>query len=73
MLKKNHCLFVFALTFPGVAYQPHSIMTVSVGSVADIDRCLGRVQDGKTFASSSPSLSFMHISVLLSDSRRNYT
>ena len=34
-LKKN-ILFVFALTFPGVAYQPHSSMTVSAAFVADV-------------------------------------
>ena len=37
MFKKNcfNC-FVFALTFPGVAYQPHSSMTVSAAFVADV-------------------------------------
>ena len=32
--------FVFALTFPGVAYQPHSSMTVAAAFVADVDRWL---------------------------------
>ncbi len=32
--KKIIFRFVFALTFPGVAYQPHSSMTVSAAFVA---------------------------------------
>ena len=44
MLKKKKIFcFVFALTFPGVAYQPHSSMTVSAAFVADVDRWLRRV------------------------------
>ena len=35
MVKKIFC-FVFTLTFPGVAYQPHSSMTVTAAFVADV-------------------------------------
>ena len=41
---KNRFLFsFFALTFPGVAYQPHSSMRVSAAFVADVDCGLRRV------------------------------
>ena len=43
IVKKIIFCFVFALTFPGVAYQPHSSMTVSAAFVADVDRRLRRV------------------------------
>ena len=36
-------MFVFALTFPGVVYQPYSGMPVSAEHVADVDRWLRRV------------------------------
>ena len=36
--KKIIFCFVFALTFPGVAYQPHCSITVSAAFVADADR-----------------------------------
>ena len=51
LIQINKCLnivkiifcFIFALTFPVVAYQPHSSMTVSATFVADVDRWLRRV------------------------------
>ena len=58
--------FVFALTFPGVAYQPHSSMTVSATFVAYVDRWWRRVcRVGRLLL---PLYSFMHRSILLSSS-----
>ena len=72
-LHKNKCLkkkifcFVFALTFPGVACQPHSSMTVSAAFVADVDRWLRRVcRVGRLLLPLLPLYSFMHIYILLS-------
>ena len=61
-------VFVFALlTFPGVAYQPHSSMTVSAAFVADVDRWLRRVcRVGRLLLPLLPLYSFMHRSILLS-------
>ena len=70
MFKKNKnkiICFVFALTFPGVAYQPHSSMTVSAAFVAGVDRWLRRVcRVGRLLLPLLPLYSFMHISILLS-------
>ena len=61
--------FVFALTFPGVAYQPHSSMTISAAFVADVDRWLRRVcRVGRILLPLLPLYSFMHRSILLSSS-----
>ena len=62
-------IFFFALlTFPGVAYQPHSSMTVSAAFVADhVDRWLRRVcRVGRLLLPLLPLYSFMHRSILLS-------
>ena len=65
--KKKIFCFVFALTFPGVAYQPHSSMTVSATFVADVDRWLRRVcRVGRLLLPLLPLYSFMHRSILLS-------
>ena len=70
MFKKKIFCFVFALTFPGVAYQPHSSMTVSAAFVADVDRWLRRecrvCSGGRLVLPLLPLYSFMHISILLS-------
>ena len=60
--------FVFALTFPGVAYQPHSSMTVSAAFVADVDRWLRRVCRVGPLLPLPLLCSFMHRSILLSSS-----
>ena len=39
----NNLCFVFPLTFPRVAYQPHSSMAVSATFVADVNSWLRRV------------------------------
>ena len=58
--------FVFALTFPGVAYQPHSSMTVSAAFVADVDRWWRRLcRVGRLLLPLLPLYSFMHRSILL--------
>ena len=78
-IKINKCLkvvgkkiifcFVFPLTFPGVAYQPHSSMTVSAAFVAYVDRWLRRVcRVGRLLLPLLPLYSFMHRSILLSSS-----
>ena len=63
---KYNC-FAFALTFPGVAYQPQSSMTVAAAFVADEDswlRKVGRV--GRLLLPLLPRYSFTYISFLLS-------
>ena len=66
---ENIFCFVFALTFPGVAYQPHSSMTVSAAFVADVDRWWRRVcRVGGLLLPLLPLTSFMHRSILLSSS-----
>ena len=61
--------FLFALTFSGVAYQPHSSTTVSAAFVADVDRWLRRVcRVGRLVLPLHPLYSFMLISIILSSS-----
>ena len=66
MFKNSGKKFVsfFLYYIPGVAYQPHSSMTVSAAFVADVDRWLRRV--GRLLLPLLPLYSFMHRSILLS-------
>ena len=69
ILKKIICCFVLALTFPEVAYQPHSSVTVSATFVADVDCWLRRVcRVGRLLLHLLTLYSFMHRSILLSSS-----
>ena len=61
--------FVFHLTFPRVAYQPHSSMAVSATFVADVNSWLRRVgRVGRLSLPLLPLYSFMLRSFLFSSS-----